>query len=91
MNSAAAANTPIASHTCPHKHSFRKINLEGTLPVNRPMTKGDLIAFYNVSYKTFKKWLEPVLEKLDYTNKKTFFARDLRIIREHLDGVPLEY
>ncbi|WP_338765801.1 hypothetical protein WAF17_02435 [Bernardetia sp. ABR2-2B] len=91
MNSAAAANQPIASHTkCPHKN-FRRMNLEGTLPVNRPMTKGELKSFYNVSYKTFKKWLEPILDKLDYQNKKTFFARDLRIIREHLDGVPIEY
>lgn len=89
MNSDAAAQ-PIATHTCPYKNA-RKINLEGTLPVSRPMTKGDLIAFYNVSYKTFKKWLEPVLEELQYSKKKTFFARDLRIIREHLDGVPLEY
>lgn len=90
MNSAAAANQPIASHTCPHK-SFRKINLEGTLPVNRPMTKGDLIGFYDTTYKTFKKWLEPILKKIDYENRKTFFSRDLRVIREHLDGVPLEY
>ena len=88
MNSDAAAQ-PIATHTCPYK--TKKINLEGTLPINRPMTKGELKSFYNVTYRTLKKWLIPILEKLDYENKTTFFSRDLRLIREHLDGVPLEY
>ena len=91
MNGAAAANNPIASHTkCPHKN-FRHMNLEGTLPVNRPMTKGELKNFYNITYKTLKRWLKDILHKIDYDNKTTFFSRDLRVIRELLDGVPLEY
>ena len=65
------------------------LTVEGSLPVHRPLTKGQIKDHYEISYKTLKKWLEPIIEKLDYNNRRLFRAKDLRLIRELLDGVPL--
>lgn len=65
------------------------ITVEGTLPVHRPMSKGQIKDFYAVCYKTLKRWLEPIHDKIEYSKKRIFLSKDLRIIRELIDGIPV--
>ncbi len=71
------------------KNEALYITTEGSLPVHKPMTKGEIKAFYSISYVTLKKWLRPILDKIDYTHKRVFLTKDLRIIRELMDGIPV--
>lgn len=86
-SSACASATPICTKT-----TQQKINLEGTLPVCKPMMRKELMLFYGInSYTTFKKLLRPIQEQIEVGKGRFFFPPQLRIIREFLDGVPVEY
>lgn len=78
----------VKSQTEAQKDEALYITTEGSLPVHKPMTKGEIKAFYSISYTTLKKWLRPILDKIDYKHKRVFLTKDLRIIRELMDGIP---
>jgi hypothetical protein len=90
MNGDACAS---AIPTCLQTNSqTQKINLQGTLPVHKPMNKKEVMLHYGIeSYTTLKKWLLPIEDKIAGKNRRMFCTPQLKIIREHLDGVPVEY
>ncbi|WP_430936182.1 hypothetical protein [Saccharicrinis sp. 156] len=47
-------------------------------------SKIDLAKAYNVSYKTFNSWLEPLHEKLGEYRGKTYTPKQVSIIYEKL-------
>ena len=89
MNSSACAS---ANPICTKTHTqAQKINLEGTLPICKPLNRKEVMIFYGInSYTTFKKLIRPIEDKIQ--NKgRFFFPPQLRIIREFFDGVPVDY
>ena len=95
MANSATVNSPICTKPICKKDASKdkeRINTEGTLPVNKPMLRKEIMDFYGIeSYKTLKKMLLPIAKKIDDKNRRLFFSPQLRIIREFLDGVPVEY
>lgn len=95
MNNSATANLLICTKPICKKETSRdkeKINIEGALPVTKPMLRKEIMDFYGIeSYKTLKKMLLPIAQRIDDKNRRLFFSPQLRIIREFLDGVPYEY
>ncbi len=89
MNSTACASaTPI----CTNSQTQARINLQGTLPVCKPLNRKEVMLHYGIeSYATLKKWLFPIKDKIEGKNRRLFCIPELKIIREHLDGVPVEY
>lgn len=71
---------------------MEKINIVGTLPVNRPMNRKEIMDFYGIqSYTTLSKILKPICSQIGNKQRRLFFSPELRIIRKFMDGVPVEY
>ncbi len=89
MDSSACASAIPCTKT--HTQA-QKINLQGTLPVCKPLNRKEVMLHYGIeSYATLKKWLLPIKDKIEGKNRRMFCIPELKIIREHLDGVPVEY
>ena len=96
MNSSATQPLPICTKTSCKKEEPKmereRINLEGTLPVHKPMLRKEVMQFYGIqSYTTLAKILKPIHEQIGNKQRRLFFSPQLRIIREFMDGVPVEY
>ncbi len=50
----------------------------------KPSTFKDLANMYNVTPRTFKKWIEPHLRSLGKRNSRYFTVKQVRIIFERL-------
>ena len=63
---------------------------DNSLPVQmlRPLSEGELGRFYNVTRKTFQKWLKPFRDKVGIKNGRYYSIKQIRVIVECL-GAPL--
>lgn len=53
-------------------------------PFNKPETLTSLAAKYNVTYITFRKWVKPIQDKINFKRKRTFTPAELKVIIEFL-------
>lgn len=92
MNDSAATQSLCTKPTCKKENqNDTKINLQGTLPIDKPMNRKEIMDFYGIqSYTTLTKIFKPICEKID-KKRRLFFSPQLRIIRHFMDGVPVEY
>ena len=53
-------------------------------PYNKPETLTSLAAKYNVTYITFRKWVKPIMHKINFRPRRTFTPAELKVILEFL-------
>ncbi|MBU1719829.1 MAG: DUF4248 domain-containing protein [Bacteroidetes bacterium] len=53
-------------------------------PFNKPETLSSLAAKYRVTYETFRKWLLPILDQVNFSPRRTFTPAEIKKIIDFL-------